>query len=162
MYLVLLSPPIASRLPVLLARRVGLALGLPTHPAHLFAHRPGVHFHCDLNFDPFAFMHENNKTYGLPRSFAIHLSWALNSIQGSPLRCTNFNVRSSRCGQQYPVRHPTHCLLTTCPRAHTRSVTDFVIKYPEYVAENHALSFLSDNNGNTYSLCHCTSPTHFF
>ncbi|KAI0298235.1 glycosyltransferase family 15 protein [Russula brevipes] len=25
---------------------------------------PNVHFHCDINFDPFAFMHENNKTYG--------------------------------------------------------------------------------------------------
>jgi len=26
---------------------------------------PGVHFYCDVNFDPFVFMHENNKTYGL-------------------------------------------------------------------------------------------------
>ena len=26
--------------------------------------RPGVHFHCDVNFDPFVYMHENNKIYG--------------------------------------------------------------------------------------------------
>jgi len=25
---------------------------------------PGVHFHCDVNYDPFVYMHENNKTYG--------------------------------------------------------------------------------------------------
>jgi len=25
---------------------------------------PAVHFYCDVNFDPFAYMHENNKTYG--------------------------------------------------------------------------------------------------
>lgn len=25
---------------------------------------PGVHFQCDVNFDPFVYMHENNKTYG--------------------------------------------------------------------------------------------------
>ena len=27
-------------------------------------YRPGVRFHCDINIDPFVFMHENNKTYG--------------------------------------------------------------------------------------------------
>jgi len=26
--------------------------------------RPEVRFHCDVNFDPFVYMHENNKTYG--------------------------------------------------------------------------------------------------
>ncbi|KAF8496003.1 glycosyltransferase family 15 protein [Russula emetica] len=25
---------------------------------------PGVHFYCDVNIDPFVYMHENNKTYG--------------------------------------------------------------------------------------------------
>jgi alpha 1,2-mannosyltransferase len=25
---------------------------------------PDVHFHCDVNIDPFVYMHENNKTYG--------------------------------------------------------------------------------------------------
>ena len=25
---------------------------------------PGVHFHCNLNHDPFMYMQQNNKTYG--------------------------------------------------------------------------------------------------
>jgi len=25
--------------------------------------RPDVHFHCDINKDPFLFMEDNNKTY---------------------------------------------------------------------------------------------------
>ena len=26
--------------------------------------RPDVHFHCDILFDPFRYMEENNKVYG--------------------------------------------------------------------------------------------------
>jgi len=33
--------------------------------------------------------------------------------------------------------------------------TDFVKKYPEYVAKNNALGFLSPDNGASYNLCHC-------
>ena len=25
---------------------------------------PDVHFHCDVNFDPFLYMEDHNKTYG--------------------------------------------------------------------------------------------------
>jgi hypothetical protein len=47
-----------------------------THPplAYLSAHRPNVHFHCDINFDPFVYLHENNKTYGPSRPCCIYLS----------------------------------------------------------------------------------------
>ena len=31
--------------------------------------RPGVSFHCDINFDPFLFMQDNNKIYG---QFLLH------------------------------------------------------------------------------------------
>jgi alpha 1,2-mannosyltransferase len=30
-------------------------------------------------------------------------------------------------------------------------------EHPEYVAQNNAMSFLSDNGGSSYNLCHCTS-----
>jgi hypothetical protein len=40
------------------------------HPcAHLILCRPHVHFHCDVDFDPFTYLRENNKTYG---SFLTH------------------------------------------------------------------------------------------
>jgi alpha 1,2-mannosyltransferase len=28
--------------------------------------RPDVHFHCDVHYDPFLFMQDNNKIYGKP------------------------------------------------------------------------------------------------
>jgi hypothetical protein len=33
-------------------------------PSVLMSCRPDVHFHCDIEFDPFLFMQDNNKTYG--------------------------------------------------------------------------------------------------
>jgi hypothetical protein len=34
--------------------------------------------------------------------------------------------------------------------------TDFMTEYPEYVVQNNAMNFLSDNGGKDYNLCHCT------
>jgi hypothetical protein len=33
--------------------------------AYLISYRSHVHFHSDVNFDPFTYLRENNKTYGL-------------------------------------------------------------------------------------------------
>lgn len=30
-------------------------------------------------------------------------------------------------------------------------------EYPQYIAEDNAMAFLSDNGGDTYNLCHCES-----
>jgi hypothetical protein len=37
-----------------------------------------VHFHCDIDFDPFTYLRENNKTYGSFLSCLSH--WMRNSI----------------------------------------------------------------------------------
>ncbi|KAI0298254.1 glycosyltransferase family 15 protein [Russula brevipes] len=76
---------------------------------------PGVHFHCDINFDPFAFMHENNKTYG----FTITL---------------------------YEFSRTIETLWST--------VRDFIAEHPEYIVQNSAMDFISDNGGADYNLCH--------
>ncbi|KAI0004656.1 glycosyltransferase family 15 protein [Russula compacta] len=76
---------------------------------------PGVHFHCDVNFDPFVYMHENNKTYG----FTVTM---------------------------YEFRRTIESLWST--------VNDFITEHPEYVAQNSAMKFLSDNGGADYNLCH--------
>lgn len=34
--------------------------------------RPGVHLHCDVNYDPFVYLHENNIVYGSFLSCLIH------------------------------------------------------------------------------------------
>ena len=28
--------------------------------------------------------------------------------------------------------------------------------YPQYVSPNNSMKFVSENNGDTYNLCHCT------
>jgi alpha 1,2-mannosyltransferase len=35
--------------------------------------------------------------------------------------------------------------------------TDFMTEHPEYVVQNNAMNFLSDNGGIDYNLCHCMS-----
>ncbi|KAL1705570.1 glycosyltransferase family 15 protein [Schizophyllum commune] len=76
---------------------------------------PDVQFHCDLDFDPFVYMQENNKVY----AFTIAM-------------------------YEFEATIPT--LWST--------VKDFIKEHPEYVAEDNAMGFLSDNNGDSYNLCH--------
>ncbi|KAF8879574.1 glycosyltransferase family 15 protein [Infundibulicybe gibba] len=76
---------------------------------------PDVHFHCDVNFDPFVFMEDKNKVY----AFTIGI-------------------------YEYEATIPTLW----------GHVKDFIKKYPEFVAPNNAMGYLSDNDGETYNLCH--------
>ena len=32
---------------------------------------------------------------------------------------------------------------------------EFIKAHPEYVAKNNAMGYMSDDNGNSYNLCHC-------
>ncbi|KAI0324225.1 glycosyltransferase family 15 protein [Cubamyces sp. BRFM 1775] len=76
---------------------------------------PDVHFHCDIDFDPFLYMERHNKTY----AFTI----------------TMFEFQAT-----IPTLWDT--------------VKDFVKENPQYVAQDNALGYLSDDGGNTYNLCH--------
>ncbi|KAF9002075.1 nucleotide-diphospho-sugar transferase [Cyathus striatus] len=73
---------------------------------------PDVHFHCDINFDPFLHMEQNNKTYG----FTITM-------------------------YEYEKTIPTLW-------GHVR---DFAKQHPEFVAEDNALGFMSENAGDDTS-----------
>lgn len=35
---------------------------------------------------------------------------------------------------------------------------DFLKSHPEYLAEGNAMSYISDNGGEEYNLCHCEPP----
>ncbi|KAH9018225.1 glycosyltransferase family 15 protein [Lactarius deliciosus] len=76
---------------------------------------PGTSFHCDVNFDPFVFMQENNKVYG----FTITL---------------------------YEFPRTIESLWST--------VIDFITEHPEFVSPNSAMDFISDDEGESYNLCH--------
>jgi hypothetical protein len=69
--------------------------------------RPDVCYHCDVNFNPFAYLHENNMTYGLFTSLlAYGLSNTSLSSQGLPLRCMRYDEPSSCCGLLWKVQFP--------------------------------------------------------
>jgi alpha 1,2-mannosyltransferase len=42
------------------------------------------------------------------------------------------------------------------------SVKKYMKKYPEYIAENNTMEFVSDDGGNSYNLCHFVCPSSFF
>ena len=37
------------------------------------------------------------------------------------------------------------------------TVKSFVKENPQYVAENNAMGYMSEDGGNSYNLCHCES-----
>jgi len=76
---------------------------------------PDVHFFCDLSFDPFVYMQENNKVYG-------------------------FNIAI------YEFESTIQTLWST--------VIDFLTEYPQYLAADNAMHFISDNGGQNYNNCH--------
>ncbi|KAF9267017.1 glycosyltransferase family 15 protein [Marasmius fiardii PR-910] len=76
---------------------------------------PDVHYHCDVNFDPFLFMEDHNKIYG----FTITM-------------------------YEFEKTIPTLW-------SHVR---EFMKLHPEFVAEDNAMGFMSENGGQTYNLCH--------
>ncbi|KAF7313799.1 Glycosyltransferase family 15 protein [Mycena chlorophos] len=77
---------------------------------------PDIEYFCDMPYDPFYYMMENDKIYGFTISF---YEW-----------------------------EPTIPTLWS-------AVKEFVRKYPQYVADDNAMSYLSDDGGETYNLCHC-------
>ncbi|THH03131.1 hypothetical protein EW145_g6501 [Phellinidium pouzarii] len=76
---------------------------------------PDVDFTCDITFDPFVYMIENNKRY----SFIISLE---------------------------EVKPTVPSLWDT--------IKDFRTAYPDLIAEDNALPFISNDAGETYNYCH--------
>ncbi|ODV62338.1 glycosyltransferase family 15 protein [Ascoidea rubescens DSM 1968] len=76
---------------------------------------PDVNFRCDINYDPFKYMNDNNKTYGF-------------TMAPYELHTTVRNLWST--------------------------VLNFTSQYPEYVADNNNFEFLTDDNGETFNMCH--------
>ncbi|KAK6455862.1 glycolipid 2-alpha-mannosyltransferase [Scheffersomyces xylosifermentans] len=76
---------------------------------------PGIQIHCDLDYDLFRYMQDNDKVYG----FTISI----------------------------------HEFRKTIPTLwdHTK---EFLKLHPEHVAKNNFMDFISNDNGETYNLCH--------
>ncbi|KAM5438646.1 alpha 1,2-mannosyltransferase 2.4.1 [Microsporum ferrugineum] len=76
---------------------------------------PSIEYFCDIHFDPFKFMRDNNKKY----SFVISLP-------------------------EYQATIET--LWKTSKK--------FMDQFPEHIAEDNNLDFISNDGGNSYNLCH--------
>ncbi|KAF9063735.1 glycosyltransferase family 15 protein [Rhodocollybia butyracea] len=76
---------------------------------------PDIQYFCDVTYDPFDYLRDNNKTYGFTISFyewekTIPTLWA--------------------------------------------TLKEFMDLHPQYIAPANAMSYLSDDGGETYNLCH--------
>lgn len=119
--------------------------------------RPDVHFHCDVDFDPFLYMEDNNKVYGVFFRLVPHVSQRQLScsFQVLPSRCTSTGPQSRHYGRPREVFDPYR----PTPRYVDRTWgSDFLKAHPEHVVEGNAMNFISDNGGEEYNLCHCKSP----
>ncbi|ORZ00737.1 glycosyltransferase family 15 protein [Syncephalastrum racemosum] len=76
---------------------------------------PNVEFFCDLDYDPFLYMQENNKKYG----------WTISLLEYE----------------------------STIPSL-WQTTKDFMEKHPEMIPKDNLMRFVSDDNGDTYNLCH--------
>lgn len=124
-----------------------------------------MHFRCDVNIDPFVYMQENNKTYGLfSYVFPLGTPTQLHSNSGFTITLYEYGrTIESLWSTVHGILHPpvlsTHHadLLTHLPtHSLLPSFEDFMAEHPEYVAQNNAMNYLSDNGGADYNLCHCT------
>ena len=98
-------------------------------------HRPDVHFHCDVDYDPFLYMEDHNKTYGARTA---------SRRDGELLILTfvaGFTITMYEFGATIPTLWDT--------------TKEFIKAHPEYVAKNNAMGYMSDDGGNSYNLCHC-------
>ncbi|ORY79797.1 nucleotide-diphospho-sugar transferase [Leucosporidium creatinivorum] len=79
---------------------------------------PSVKFFCDIDYDPFMYMKENNKKY----TFVISL---------------------------YEYRETITTLWDT--------TKEFMAKHPEHMPKDNALKWISEDEGETFNLCHAWS-----
>ena len=116
-----------------------------------------MRFHCDVHFDPFLFMQENNKIYGLS---LLHFSLSnFHFPFMGHFRVHDLVIRVPAHDPDALVRrrryaHPPFVFLTALNRIGT---ADFVAEHPEFVSPNSAMNFLSDDGGDSYNNCHCAS-----
>lgn len=76
---------------------------------------PDIEYHCDIDYDPFKYMRENNKIYG----FTL-----------APLE-----------------------LHTTVPSLWD-TIMNYTQEYPENVSRDNNMSFLTDDDGKSFNMCH--------
>lgn len=117
------------------------------------SYRPDVHFHCDINKDPFLFMEENNKTYCtwcniVPTVVIVkRFNWQHHSVYHHHVWVWSYHPISLEPCSRYDNSIIIGAELTW--------YAEFQKDHPEYIAADNTLGFISED-GEQYNLCHCT------
>lgn len=114
--------------------------------------RPDVSYFCDLDYDPFLVMQDNDKVYGLFYSLWYPTCVSPPHLQGSLCHCSNTRKQSQLCGM--PRKVYFHCDWEFDTIFH--HALEFIKENPQYLPSGNSMGFLSDNGGETYNRCHCT------
>lgn len=105
---------------------------------------PGVKYTCDIDFDPFLYMQDNNKKYGkelytrnllILRFGTLDLTNVLESIR---LFSPGFTISLKEYAETIPTLWNT--------------TKDFMRKNPELLAKDNLLPFISDDDGENYNV----------
>lgn len=120
--------------------------------------RPSVKYFCNLDYDPFLFMEDNNKIYGWTLSIlefketSVHLLFPV--WMETDLITRHSQIGWWPCGMRQRVRTAS----LRCAKC--RLIIDiwrpaeFIKENPEFLAKPNMIDFLSNDGGNTYNLCH--------
>lgn len=114
---------------------------------------PDVKYSCDVDFDPFLYMQDNNKKYGTPKASRT------NEMRGRVVLPSLLRPSANLYGNSF-------FFLLQRSKAFTISIIEypetirslwnttrsFMQKYPHLLAENNSLEFISDDEGETYNV----------
>jgi len=97
---------------------------------------PGIKLFCDIDYDPFLFMKNNNKKYGNSGLSVLESLLLILLFLGFTISLKEYESTIATLW---------------------KTTKEFIKKHPEYLPEDNSMSFVSDDNGHTYNLCHFVS-----
>src|ERR1700744_325382 len=100
------------------------------------SNRPDISYFCDLDYDPFLLMQDENKVYGLLTKSSTISGFAYSVSQALQCLCMNTKLRYRHCGMQPKVRRQFSYHF---PGA--ESPQEFMKQYPQYVSPGNAMAF---------------------
>lgn len=126
--------------------------------------RPSVKFFCNMDYDPFEYMRNHDKVYGMSSSYSVPARLLIRR-QGSPSPSSNGNFQlmpgsnfmphlfqGRLLFQHFGGRSRVGSRLFMPLVCRLQLYTDFMAAYPEHINKHNSLEFVSNDQGNSYNL----------
>lgn len=128
-----------------------------------FNNRPDVHFHCNINRDPFLFMEQHNKTYCKILFHVVHskLNEFISLQNDLAFTITMYEYEATiptLWGHVQGTSSTPNVFFFFCPKLTMEVYIDFAREHPEYIAEDNSMGFMT-GEGEKYNLCHCQNTS---